>query len=61
MDAKKELNELEPGGIQEVLQALFDKDVSQITLDKSVEARASQGGTATEQVRHSIDEAREEP
>jgi argininosuccinate lyase len=57
MDAKKELNELSLAEYRK-FSKLFDKDIFEVTLDKSLEARASQGGTATEQVRHSIAEAR---
>jgi argininosuccinate lyase len=59
VDAKKELNELSLAEYRK-FSKLFDKDVAEITLDKSMEARSSQGGTATQQVRHSIAEARKQ-
>jgi argininosuccinate lyase len=53
----RELNELD---IKEYkgFSEMFEKDVLAITLQKSVEARSSQGGTATAEVKKSIESAR---
>jgi argininosuccinate lyase len=58
IDNNKELNELE---IKEYkgFSERFEGDVRNITLQKSVEARTSQGGTATVEVKKSIEKARE--
>jgi len=58
IDNNRELNELD---IKEYkgFSKLFEKDVLAITLQKSVEARSSQGGTATAEVKKSIEKARE--
>jgi len=58
VDNNRDLNELD---IREYrgFSKLFEKDVLAITLHKSVEARSSQGGTATAQVKKSIERARE--
>ena len=58
VDNNRDLNELD---IREYrgFSKLFEKDVLAITLHKSVEARSSQGGTATAQVKKSIERARD--
>ncbi|MBN1689631.1 MAG: argininosuccinate lyase [Dehalococcoidia bacterium] len=58
VDNNRELNELD---IREYrgFSKLFDKDVLAITLQKSVEAKSSQGGTATVEVKKSIERARD--
>jgi len=58
VDNNRDLNELD---IREYrgFSKLFEKDVLAITLHKSVEARSSQGGTATAEVKKSIERARE--
>ena len=57
VDNNRELNELD---IKEYkgFSELFEKDVMAITLQKSVEARSSQGGTATVEVKKSIEKAK---
>jgi len=57
IDNNRELNELD---IKEYkgFSKLFEKDVLAITLQKSVEARSSQGGTATAEVKKSIERAK---
>ncbi len=58
VDNNRDLNELD---IREYkgFSKLFEKDVLTISLHKSVEARSSQGGTATAQVKKSIERARD--
>ncbi len=58
VDNNRELNELD---IKEYkgFSELFEKDVMSITLQKSVEARSSQGGTATVEVKKSIEKAKD--
>ncbi|MDD5397492.1 MAG: argininosuccinate lyase [Dehalococcoidia bacterium] len=58
VDNNRDLNELD---IREYrgFSKLFEKDVLAITLHKSVEARSSQGGTATVEVKKSIERARD--
>ena len=58
IDNNKELNELD---IKEYKKFAiqFEKDVQNITLQKSVEARSSQGGTASAEVKKSIEKAKE--
>ena len=58
IDNNRELNELD---IKEYkgFSKLFEKDVLAITLQKSVEARSSQGGTATAEVKKSIERAKD--
>jgi argininosuccinate lyase len=58
IDKNKELNELEIKEYKEFSER-FEGDVRAITLQKSVEARTSQGGTATAEVKKSIEKARE--
>jgi argininosuccinate lyase len=58
IDKNKELNELEIKEYKEFSER-FEGDVRAITLQKSVEARTSQGGTATVEVKKSIEKARE--
>ena len=58
IDNNKELNELEIKEYKGFSQK-FEGDVRNITLQKSVEARTSQGGTATAEVKKSIEKARE--
>ena len=58
IDNNKELNELEIKEYKEFSER-FESDVRNITLQKSVEARTSQGGTATAEVKKSIEKARE--
>ncbi len=58
IDNNKELNELEIKEYKEYSER-FEGDVRNITLQKSVEARTSQGGTATAEVKKSIERARE--
>ena len=58
IDNNKELNELEIKEYKEFCEK-FEGDVRNITLQKSVEARTSQGGTATAEVKKSIERARE--
>ncbi len=57
VDNNRELNELD---IKEYrgFSRLFEKDVLAITLQKSIEARSSQGGTSTSEVKKSIERAR---
>ena len=57
VDNNREMNELD---IKEykVFSEMFDRDVLAITLQKSVEARSSQGGTATAEVKKSIESAK---
>jgi argininosuccinate lyase len=58
IDNNKELNELEIKEYKGFSQK-FESDVRNITLQKSVEARTSQGGTAPAEVKKSIEKARE--
>jgi argininosuccinate lyase len=58
IDNNKELNELEVKEYKGFSQK-FEGDVRNITLQKSVEARTSQGGTAPAEVKKSIEKARE--
>jgi argininosuccinate lyase len=58
IDNNKELNELEIKEYKGFSQK-FEGDVRNITLQKSVEARTSQGGTAPAEVKKSIEKARE--
>jgi len=58
IDNNKELNELEIKEYKGFCEK-FEGDVRNITLQKSVEARTSQGGTATAEVKKSIEKARE--
>ncbi len=58
IDNNKELNELEIKEYKGFCER-FEGDVRSITLQKSVEARTSQGGTATDEVKKSIEKARE--
>jgi len=58
IDNNKELNELEMKEYKGFSQK-FEGDVRSITLQKSVEARTSQGGTAPAEVKKSIEKARE--
>jgi argininosuccinate lyase len=58
VDNNRDLNELD---IKEyrAFSKLFEKDVLAISLHKSVEARSSQGGTATAEVKKSLARARD--
>ena len=58
IENNKELTDLEIKEYRE-FSSRFEGDVHGITLQKSVEARASQGGTATAEVKKSIEKARE--
>ena len=57
IENNKELTDLEIKEYRE-FSSRFEGDVHGITLQKSVEARASQGGTATAEVKKSIEKAR---
>jgi len=58
VEAKKELNDLDLREFKK-FSALFGPDVRSINFQKSIEARASLGGTASVQVKKSIERAKE--
>jgi argininosuccinate lyase len=57
-EAEKELDELDIKEYKK-FSPLFSQDVRNISLQKSVEARMSYGGTATQQVKKSIERAKQ--
>jgi argininosuccinate lyase len=57
VEAKKELNELDLKEFKK-FSPLFAQDVRDINLQNSVDARTSSGGTATQQVKKSIERAK---